>query len=321
MGGGNVMVAKTPQSHIVVPAAFREYVVSARWGPVRPSSEGTAVTIWRGMRRIASARSEVSRIDLWTLVAIAAFVNVAATAIHEALGHGLLAVLLGGHVIHVTSVDLNYDTQSLGDVQQRIVAAAGPLANIMTGLLVVSLAERIPVTSPVGRYASWLFGHVSLFVGGGYAMALSFAPFGDMHEIVRGLAAPLAWQIALTLVGVAVSLLTLFQAARALVPFVGEGADRQRRAIQLTLVPYLTMGIVAVTSGALNPDSPMLIVISAGASSFGGNAFIAWLPAWMRRFRGPQSEPLGLPRSPLAIGLGAAALLVDYIALAPGLPR
>ena len=203
------------------------------------------------MRRIASARSEVWRIDPLTLVAIAAFVNVAATAIHEALGHGLMAVLLGSHVIHVTSVDLNYDTQSLGDVQQRIVAAAGPLANIMTGLLVVSLAERIPVTSPVGRYASWLFGHVSLFVGGGYAMALSFAPFGDMHEIVRGLAAPLAWQIALTLIGVAVSLLTLFHAARALVPFVGEGADRQRRAIQLTLVPYLTMGIVAVTSAAL----------------------------------------------------------------------
>lgn len=279
------------------------------------------MTIWRGVRRIASARPEAARIDPLTLVAIAAFVNVAATAIHEALGHGLMAVVLGGHVIHVTSVDLNWDTRSLGDVQQRIVAAAGPLANIITGLIVVPLAERIPVTAPVGRYAGWLFGHVNLFVAGGYAMALSFASFGDMHAIVRGLAAPLAWQIALTLVGVAVSFLTLLHAARTLVPFAGEGADRQRRAVQLTLVPYLTTGIVAVSAGALNPDSPMLIVISAGASSFGGNAFLAWLPAWICRFRGPQSEPLGLPRSPIAIGLGVAALLVDYIALAPGLPR
>jgi len=142
------------------------------------------VTIWPGVRRLASARCEAGRIDLMTLVAIAAFVNVVATAIHEGLGHGLMAVVRGGHVIHVTSVDLNYDARSLGDVQQRIVAAAGPLANIITGLLVVSLAERIPVTAPVGRYAAWLFGHVSLFVAGGYAMALSFAPFGDMDAIV-----------------------------------------------------------------------------------------------------------------------------------------
>lgn len=115
-------------------------------------------------------------------------------------------------------------------------------------------------------------------------------------------------------------MLTLLHAARTLVPFLGEGADRQRRAVGLTLIPYLTMGIIAVSAGALNPDSPMLIVISAGASSFGGNAFIAWIPAWMRRFHGLRGDPLGLPRSPIAIGFGVAALLVDYIALAPGLP-
>ena len=279
------------------------------------------MTTSRGGQRDTSVPLGAARIDLLTLVAIAALVNVAATAIHEALGHGFMAIVLGGHVIHVTSVDLNYDERSLGDVQQRIVAAAGPLANIITGLLVVAFAERIPVTAPVARYAGWLFGHVNLFVAGGYAMALSFASFGDMDAIVRGLAAPLAWQLALTLAGVVVSLLTLLHAARTLVPFVGEGADRQRRAVQLTLIPYLTMGIIAVSAGALNPDSPMLIVISAGASSFGGNAFIAWIPAWMRRFHGPQSEPLGIPRNAIAIGLGVAVLLFDYIALAPGLPR
>ena len=279
------------------------------------------MTTWRRVPRIASAGPAAARIDLLTLVAIAAFVNVAATAIHEALGHGLMAIVLGGHVIHVSSVDLNYDERSLGDGQQRFVAAAGPFANIITGLLIVSLAERIPATATVWRYAAWLFGHVNLFVGGGYAMALSFASFGDMDAIVRGLAAPLAWRIALTLVGVVVSSLTLLHAARTLVPFVGEATDRQRRAAQLTLIPYLTMGFIAVSAGALNPDSPMLIVISAGASSFGGNAFLAWIPLWMRRFQGPQSESLGLARSPIAIGLGVVALLVDYIALAPGLPR
>jgi len=271
--------------------------------------------------RAASAPTSTTRIDLFTLIAIAAFVNVAATIIHEAVGHGLMAVALGGHVIRVTSVDLDYDARSLADVQQRIVAAAGPLANIVTGLLVVTFAGRIRASAPVARYTAWLFGHVSLFVAGGYAMALSFAPYGDMNAIVRGLPAPLAWRIALTLVGVAISFGTLLHATRTLVPFVGGGPGRQRRAVVLTVVPYVTMGIVAVSAGALNPDSPMLIVLSAGASSFGGNAFMAWIPAWIRGFRGSPIEPIGLPRSPIAIALGSAALLGDYIALAPGVPR
>lgn len=247
--------------------------------------------------------------------------DVTGTFVHEALGHGAAAAILGGHIVHVSSVDLSYDEHSLGAVQNRIVAAAGPLANIVAGLLAVWLAERFPPASPTARYAAWLFGHTNLFVGGGYALALSFAGYGDMHAIVNGLAFPLAWKIALTLAGIAISVVTLLHAARTLVPFVGEGDDRGRRAVHLTLTPYLAMGAVAVSAGALNPDSPLLIVISAGAASLGGTAWIAWIPAWIRRFHGPAAEPLGIPRSPVFIALGIVALLFDYVALAPGLPR
>lgn len=261
------------------------------------------------------------RIDVVTLIAIAAFVNVAATIIHEALGHGLAAALFGAHIVHVTSVDLSYDERTLNGVQNRIVAAAGPLANVVAGLLVLWFAERVSARSPVLRYALWLFGHVNLFVAGGYALALSFATFGDMNVIVTGLPGRLAWQLALTLLGVAVSACTLLHAARTLVPFVGEETDRQRRAVILTAVPYLTMGVIAVAAGSFNPDSPLLIVMSAAASSFGGNAWIAWIPSWMRRFHGAQTQPLGLPRSFAAIALGVVALLFDFVALAPGVPR
>ena len=81
------------------------------------------------------------------------------------------------------------------------------------------------------------------------------------------------------------------------------------------------MGVFAMTAGALNPDSPQLIVISAGASTFGGNAFLAWMPQWIRHAGPADGEPLGVPRSPFFISLGIIALPVDYIALAPGLPR
>ena len=247
--------------------------------------------------------------------------NVTATLVHEALGHGVAAAFFGAHIVHVSSVDLAYDERGVGAVPNRIIAAAGPLANLIAGWIVIVLADRIPLAAPVARYAAWLFGHVNLFVAGGYALALSFANFGDMHAIVRGLAAPGAWQIVLTLIGAAISFYALFHGVRSLMPFLGDQADRVRRCVLLTLVPYLTMAFVAITAGALNPDSPMLIVISAGASSLGGNAFLAWMPYWLRAGHVWQAEPLGVPRSPLVVGLAVGALLFDYIALAPGFPR
>jgi hypothetical protein len=138
----------------------------------------------------------------------------------------------------VSSVDLTFDERAVGAVPNRIIAAAGPLANLVAGGIVILLADRIPLTAPVTRYAAWLFGHVSLFVAGGYGLALSFADFGDMHAIVRGLAAPVVWQIVLTLIGLAISFYALVHGVRRLMPFLGDGPDRVRRSVRLTIVPY-----------------------------------------------------------------------------------
>lgn len=43
--------------------------------------------------------------------------------------------------------------------------------------------------------------------------------------------------------------------------------------------------------------SRMLILVSADFALFGGNAFIAWMTAWIRRVTIPISEPIGLARS------------------------
>ncbi len=173
------------------------------------------------------------------------------------------------------------------------------------------------------RYFLWLLGFSNFLVAWGYLLALSFVGFGDVHDFMAGLPLKPLWQMVSTAIGVAASIVVLRIAARLLDPFLGwEQGARQRRAQTLALVPYFAIGISAVIAGALNPTSPVLILISAAASSFGGNAFMAWLPLWIHA-EGPTTPraPLVVGRSWPWIGAGIVALLLRVVVLGPGLPR
>lgn len=259
--------------------------------------------------------------DRWTVVGIGLLVGLLAVFVHEGLGHGLAVVLTGHQLTRVTSVDAEFDEGALGAGTLRIIAAAGPLANVALGLLAwgglrVARGAR-------GRYFLWLLGFSNLLVAGGYLLALSFTDFGDVHDFMAGLPLKPLWQIVSTALGLVSSLLVLRIALRLLDPFLGWGKDaRQRRALTLTLAPYLAIGLSAIVAGALNPTSPALILISAAAASFGGNAFMVWVPLWVRaESAATPPEPLVVGRSWPWIAAGIVALLVRVIVLGPGVPR
>jgi hypothetical protein len=99
-------------------------------------------------------------------------------------------------------------------------------------------------------------------------------------------------------------------------PFLGkDGNTRVRRARQLTIVPYITAGILACIAGALNPVSPMLILISAAASSFGGHSGLAWMWNLLRGPRIPSSE-FQMPEIKRSRGWIIAAVLLAIVFIA-----
>lgn len=259
--------------------------------------------------------------DRWTVIGIALVVGLIAVFAHEGLGHGLAVMLTGHTLTRVTSVDAEFDDGAMGAGTLRIVAAAGPFANVVLGFLAwgaLRAARRVHT-----RYFLWLLGFSNFLVAWGYLLALSFVGFGDVHDFMAGLPLKPLWQAVSTAIGVVASIAVLRIAARLLDPFLGwERGARQRRTRTLALVPYFAIGISAVIAGALNPTSPVLILISAAASSFGGNAFMAWLPLWIHA-EGPTT-----PRAPLVVGrswpwliAGVVALLLRVVVLGPGLPR
>jgi hypothetical protein len=269
----------------------------------------------------ATAQPRAPRIDLLTVGAIAIVAYLISVFTHEALGHGVATLLVGGHVNRVTSVDL--ESSAVSHAGLRFIAAAGCLAQfILAGVLLASCRSR-PPANPNTRYFGWLLAHVSLFMAAGYLMVLSFVPFGDWHVFAAGLPGELFVRIGLTALGIAVSFAALISAARTLDIFLGRDTRaRGRRAVALTLTPYLVGSAANTLAGALNPVSALLILSSGAAASFGGTSFLAWTSFWVR---GPRDETPETPRTPTRstgwIAAGVAALLIYLLVLGPGIPR
>jgi hypothetical protein len=140
--------------------------------------------------------------------------------------------------------------------------------------------------------------------------------------VVAGWQPPWGWRVGLVALGtVTYFLLFVPLCLRELRPFLGKDAEiRVRRARLLTVVPYLTSGVLSCAAGALNPVGPLLILVSAAAASFGGHSGLAWMWTLLQGPRIPSSE-LQMPeieRNRVWM-IAAAVLAILFIAgLGPG---
>jgi hypothetical protein len=262
-----------------------------------------------------STLREATQPDLWTIAAIAIAATVIADVIHEGLGHGGMCAATGGRPLALSTVhfDCSADT--------RLVAAGGTLANLIFGALFWVAARAVKQTAS-WRYFFWLLMTFNLFEAGGYFLFSGIGNIGDWTAVVAGWQPAWAWRVGLTALG-AVTYFLLFVplCLRELRPFLGRDAKtRVRRARQLTLVPYLTSGILSCAAGALNPVGPLLILISAAAASFGGHSGLAWMSNLLYGPGIPSSE-LQMPEIERSGGwvLAALILAIGFIAgLGPG---
>jgi len=59
--------------------------------------------------------------------------------------------------------------------------------------------------------------------------------------------------------------------------FLAERDWRRGGAKDLTVVPYLTGGLLYTVAGMFNPVGMILVAVSAAAASFGGSSGMAWM--------------------------------------------
>jgi len=144
-------------------------------------------------------------LDVATVLAISAVVYVTAAICHEGLGHGLASLLVGGKPLAISTSWFSWDRTGVGPLAVRAVAAAGTVANLFMGAVLLGPLYAFSPRTGNWYYFGWLGAAVNLFMGGGYLMASPLFDFGDWQEFVRGLWPELVWRIGLVILGGVIS--------------------------------------------------------------------------------------------------------------------
>lgn len=269
------------------------------------------------------ASATLRPLHLPTVLAIAVVAYALANVAHEGLGHGGTCVALGGEPRVLNAVYFECGEDGLSAAASRWISAGGTLVNLaLAGLTALLLGGRL-VRAASGRYFLWLFLALNLFQAFGYWMFSGIGGIGDWQAVIAGSPHYVLWRILLAVVGTAGYMFVAVPIAlRGLAPFLGTAdPERLARAGRLTLPAYLAGGALYVAAGLLNPESPMLVLISAAAASFGGASALAWMTQLLRnraRFP-PTGEGLGIERSWAWIAAGAATAVVFVLVLGPGI--
>jgi hypothetical protein len=268
-----------------------------------------------------SQTSQPHSIDTVTVIGIAIVSYLLAAVVHEGLGHGLAACLLGARDLRLSTAALHLDNASISPQASRIISIAGPLTGLFVGLFLAVYHAGTRSKNAELRYCLWLTAYVCLFANAGYLMALSFVPFGDIHGFVKGLHGEIVWRLGLTAAGTVLSVVTLFLAGRTLDEFLGR-AERRARAAKLLVISYFAGSAPLILSTLLGKDGPFLALASAAPATLGGTILLLYTILCVGKAR-PTTDP-----NPLTPGknfawraAGVVAVLVYGLVLGPGVPR
>jgi hypothetical protein len=260
-------------------------------------------------------------IDWLTVICIAIVAYLLAAVVHEGLGHGITAALLGAHDLRLSGAVLHLDSKSISPTASRIVAIAGPLVGLFVGLLLALYHGNTRSKNAELRYCLWLTAYVCLFANAGYLMALSLFRFGDVHGLVQGLEGELAWRLALTALGTVLSLATVWFAARTLDEFLGR-TGRRNRAAKLLVISYFAGSVPLILSTFLGKDGSYIAMVSAIPATLGGTILLFYVIPLVGEAK-PSTDPVPLTpcKSVLWYVAGIIALLLYGLVLGPGVPR
>lgn len=202
-------------------------------------------------------------VHLPTVLAIGVVSFAAVTVLHEAGGHGLSCLLVGGKALAFSSTELRCDGPE--DGARLAVTAGGSIANIVVGLAAMAAGIALGPARGVWSYGLWLFGATNLFHAGNYLLIGPLTGFGDWSSVARALEPELVWIVGITVLGYWVNVVGSRLARRPVwQPLAGiQEQEREARMRLLTRLPLAAALVVSLAAGLLSPLQPRYALVTS----------------------------------------------------------
>jgi hypothetical protein len=251
-----------------------------------------------------------------TLIALGVLSFTLADSTHEALGHGLATLAVGGTPVLLTSSYFNASGH-----YSRWIPAAGGIANVAVGLLALGCTRLARKAAPAWLYFLILLASFNLLFAAAYPFYSGAALFGDWAAVIAGLAPAWLWRAVLIAGSVSLYWLFLSWLADAIHPFRGvNGRASLDRLQRITLIPFLSALVIACIAGAFNPRGWINILVAAApaaAASFGITQLDHFRAALISDPDSPLAGPI--PLSPAWIAAAGLAAVLFVAFLGPGI--
>ena len=242
-----------------------------------------------------------------TISAISIIASILTNVLHEGVGHGLTALLIGAKSGVLTTVAWSSAFDS------HLVEAGGTLVNLAAALLFWLLLRSTKNAAMPLRYFMLIAFAFNLFTGTGYFFFSGVTDFGDWAAVISGLSPHWLWRALLVIVGVSSYYASVLLVGIGLVRYVGVPREQQKRLRKLTTVPYFSAILLASAAGVLNPLGIQLLWQSALPATAGGQSGLLWLQYYIPRGTEPNRTPEQVERNSGWI-VAAGILALVYIA-------
>lgn len=262
------------------------------------------------------AAHQQQRVDHVTIIGLGLFLLPLLTMWHEIGGHASACLLTHGMIKTIGAFYVDCDSATL--FARRLVACAGPC--IDGGLAVIAWLIWRKVRGDTVRIACWLIAVSKSFVASGYLFFSGLSGVGDLGPGRDGLgpmAHPALWRIAICLLGALIYWRLIVLGIRTLSEMLGDAAATNSNRKRIAHLYYATTGLAAVVVGLLNPVGLFITILSAAASSFGGNA--GFISIGYAGGRGGTVKPFVVPRYWGALAAGIATTGGFAIVLGPSI--
>ena len=260
------------------------------------------------------SRSQTEPVRIWTLMAIGVLAYVGSMLLHEVVGHGGLCILTGGHVTLLNPLGMRCS------VIAPAMVAAGPLANLIGGLLCAVALRNLARLSGNTRYFLWFSMMFNLLIAAGYMAVCGIMDFGDWAVLIGGLEPRGVWRALLVVAAIVLYYWFFRMLAVEYYRLSGSAGFETPRLRRVVGFPIFATAVVACAAAAFSPTDRVLALELSFATTVVVGLSLLSLPDALRRAKHrPDAAPAVLSPSAGWIGCGVIVAALFVLVLGPGI--